>query len=52
MVFFFSEVALQSGLELNSQWLCQQPAGLEVAPPSVFHGHNYIKVCNPTKAAG
>ena len=26
--------------------------GPEVAPPSVFHGHNVIEVCYPTEANG
>ena len=27
-------------------------AGLEVAPPTMFHGHNFIEVRNLTEAAG
>ena len=30
--------------------LTQRTVGLEVAPPSEFHGHNFIKVRNPTDA--
>ena len=42
---------LRAELTLAQRGSVNGPAGPEVAPPCVLHGHNFIEVRNPTEAA-
>ena len=43
---------LRAELTLAQRGSVNGLAGPEVVPPSVFHGHNFIEVVNPSEATG